>query len=529
MLNKSENYELALSTTQLIPQSIFNITEVSILEKSRSSKLPKILKPITTTSSHKPSTASHLAIEESRPRSCWNSFLKRNLSRQSTVSTALLESIKKRVDDQVNEDLEKAAQSSNPIMKTIQSLENSAYVKDEIKVFEKSVLIKKNSYNKLHHDNSVKEEQLEQLEKQLETLVSQCDDYSGQQTYLKSKDHEYKTLQKRLKEHLQDQEILESMVIVRKSEYAKMSEPINKKKKKINMLSSELEKIRRDIQKEKSLIFQLKKDFRHDRQSLEALNELKEKKVKAEIKNLADKRKFRYCMKKEQEKNQMLEKHTKDAKDLLKLELKLTKMKDDELLSEEIKKIEAHCLREEQKFLEIQKVTNIVTVSEMYPHYMYLMENEARLKDSVNEALKQIETMNIEREDMGKQLENLKLRSMNNQQSSKEIQFMEEKFKKRANFIDSHEEYVEKLESVVVTAMNSISRLIYQLDLTNELGEIMTENLPDCFRRCKNKLDILIEFIKKSDFDMTESVNTDINFRKSPSFLNLNTKSFRIT
>jgi hypothetical protein len=108
MLNKSENYELALSTTQLIPQSIFNITEVSILEKSRSSKLPRILKPTTTTSSHKPSTSSHLAIEESRPRSCWNSFLKRisysgNLSRQSTVSTALLEGIKKRVDDQVNE------------------------------------------------------------------------------------------------------------------------------------------------------------------------------------------------------------------------------------------------------------------------------------------------------------------------------------------------------------------------------------------------------------------------------------------
>lgn len=424
--------------------------------------------------------------------------------------------------------MEKAAETSNPIMKTIQDLENSAYVKDELKVFEKSVLEKKNSYNKLHHSNLAKENQLIQLEKQLENLVSQCDNYSGQQNYLKTKNFEYKTLQKKLKIHLQDQETLESMILTRKAEYAQLSEPINKKTKKIYKLTSKLEKISKEIQKENNLIFNIKKALNNDKKTLDLLSKLKEKKLKNEIKSLADKKKFRYCIRKEQEKTQILEKHTEEANELLKLELKLTKIKDSELISEEIKKIEAHCLREEQKFLEIQKATNIATVEDMYPHYMYLIENEYRLKDSVNEALRMIDEMHVQRENLSKRLEDLKLRSMSNHQSNKEIQLMKEKFKKKIGFIDCHEEYVEKLENLVVLAMNSVSRLIYQLDLTNELGEITTENLYDCFRRCKNKLDILIEFIKKSDFDMVESVNTDINFRKPPEFLNLNAKGFKV-
>ena len=70
--------------------------------------------------------------------------------------------------------------------------------------------------------------------------------------------------------------------------------------------------------------------------------------------------------------------------------------------------------------------------------------------------------------------------------------------------------------------LKCLKRLIYQLDLTNEVGQLEPSNMIECFKRCKNKLDMLIEFIKKSDFELTESVNTDINIRRSPNFLNLN-------
>ena len=100
---------------------------------------------------------------------------------------------------------------------------------------------------------------------------------------------------------------------------------------------------------------------------------------------------------------------------------------------------------------------------------------------------------------------------------------MEEKFKQKALFVDNYEDYIEKIENVVVTSINSVSRLVYQLDLVNEVGQIEPDNLLECFKRCRNKLDILIEFIKKGDFDVIESINTDINIRKSPNFLNLNT------
>ena len=85
------------------------------------------------------------------------------------------------------------------------------------------------------------------------------------------------------------------------------------------------------------------------------------------------------------------------------------------------------------------------------------------------------------------------------EQYIKEIQLMEEKFKQKALFVDNYEDYIEKIEkieNVVVTSINSVSRLVYQLDLVNEVGQIEPDNLLECFKKCRNKLDILIEFIK---------------------------------
>ena len=412
-------------------------------------------------------------------------------------------------------------------MKTIQSLENSAYVKDELKLFEKSVLKKKGSFNKTHHENLLKEDQLEQLEKQLEMLAYQCDDYSGQQSYLKSKNNEYKVLHRKLKEQLRDQLILENMLNTRKAELAKMSEPINKKKKKINTLNFKIEKHSRKIQKESSGIFHFNKEIEAENKFLENIFKERENKIDSEVKNFVDKKKFRYCIKKEFEKNAMLEKHTNEAKELLELENRLNKIKENDLRNDEIKAIDAFCMREEEKFLEIQKVTNIVSVTDMYPHFLYLMENESELKESVEAALRQIDVLNKEREKISKELEELRFKALSNKNHNKEVQILEEKFKQRVAFIDNYEEYVEKLENVVVTATNSISRLVYQLDLTHEIGQLEPENLLECFKRCRNKFDILIEFIKKSDFDLTESVNTDINYKRSPNFLNLNTKPLK--
>lgn len=86
--------------------SIFIQTEVNILEKARQNRLPKI-KLNTTISTLKPSSSSILPIEAARPKSSFSNFLKRkeylgNMSR-SNLSTALINDIKRRVDQQFNE------------------------------------------------------------------------------------------------------------------------------------------------------------------------------------------------------------------------------------------------------------------------------------------------------------------------------------------------------------------------------------------------------------------------------------------
>ena len=424
--------------------------------------------------------------------------------------------------------MEKAAKSSNSIMKTIQTLENSEHVKDEIKIFELSVLGKKRVFNKVRHENVSKEEQLVQLEEQHRILVSQCDDFSGQQDYLELKDSEYKKMIENLKEKLIYQENLENMILTRKKSLVKMSEPIRNKRKEINLIISDLEKHSKMIQKETENIKQYEKELKQDQQILEQVRKEKEDKLKAEIKFLVDKKKFRYCIKKEQEKNELLELHTIEAKKLLKLESDLTKMKSDEKMFEELKDIETHVMKQEDKFLEIQKITNIVNVTDMYPHFVYLRENKARLKESVNQALEQIERLNEDRKNVGIELEELKFKAMSNLQSNKEIQMKEEIFKQRIIYLENFEDYIEKLDSVVNTATSSLSRLMYQLDLWKKVKEISPENLIECFKECKNKLDTLINEIKKNSFEVAESVNTDINIRRVPHYLNLNPKSLKV-
>lgn len=424
--------------------------------------------------------------------------------------------------------MEKAARSSNSIMKTIQSLENSVHVKDELRVFEQSVLVKKKLYNKLRHENTIKEEQLDLLEEQLKMLVSQYQDFSGQQDYLLTKDEEYKKMTEKLKEELIYQENLENMIISRKLSIAKMSEPIRQAKKEINHLLSELEKHHRIIQKESDNIKNCERELKNDQEYLEQLRKDKESKIKAETKFLVDKKKFRYCMKKEQNKNQLLDLHTLEARKLLKLENDLSKLKNDEKMLEELKDIETHVMKQEEKFLEIQKITNIVNVNDMYPHFVYLRENKAKLKDSVNAALRKIEELNENRKKVGCELEDLKIKSMNYLQNNKEIQNMEEKFRQRIMFIDQHEDYLVKLENVVNTAISNLSRLMYQLDLSKKIIQIEPENLIECFKECKNKLDVLISEIKNNNFETIESINTDINIRRVPNYLNLNPKNLKI-
>lgn len=89
-----------------LSSSIFIQTEVNLLEKSHLNRLPKI-RLNTTISTLKPNSSALLPVEPARPKSSFSNFLKSkgeigNMSR-SSLSTAIIDGIKKRVDQQFNE------------------------------------------------------------------------------------------------------------------------------------------------------------------------------------------------------------------------------------------------------------------------------------------------------------------------------------------------------------------------------------------------------------------------------------------
>lgn len=338
------------------------------------------------------------------------------------------------------------------------------------------MLARKNCYNKIHHEVSLKERHLKELEKELEYLDYITIDTSENSSLLEFREKELNEITMALYNELIYQETLNNMLNTRTSDLKSRVMPTQKLKRELIILDSRLldhisalEKLLEDISDLTAETSFFESSFIEDQSR-------KDQKINSELDIIKDSRRLEFCLQQEKRRTNIQLKQKNREKQIKYFEKVVMKLQGDQSVKEEILDVENLLEIQENKFEIIQRETNISNVTDMHPYYMYLDEIQSKLKESAENALKRIEILNNERELLSNRLSQL-LYNHKDIGTSGEKWKLKEKCKSLVIYINDYDKMIEKQEELIVAFINSISRISIQLGISREIEDFNRENL----------------------------------------------------
>ena len=329
------------------------------------------------------------------------------------------------------------------------------------------------------------------------------------------KTSEYTELEIGLKNELINKETLVYMLNRIKSDNISKAPAILEIRRKLQAINHKLHSLEKKYIHIISKITELDKNIGEEESSYIHLLSTKNNLVSEKSSSYKERIKLKLCITQEQERNIIQTKQNRDSKKLKELESKLHSFKDMEILEEEILSIESYCHNEEEKFKTIQKVTNIKYIGDMLSHYKYLMDNKQRLLDSVSSALIQIERLNADRIEMSEELNDLKYQTDNHKiLENSVIEEVKLNFKDKIKHIEDYEEKLEKMQKVIIVALNIFSRVAQMVGIEKKIGKVRIENLFDSMRLCYQSLGKIVEQIN-DDQNSSNSLNFTLSDTQS--------------
>lgn len=387
-------------------------------------------------------------------------------------------------------------------------------------MFKKSILNKKNQYNKLHHTVQTKEAFLAGLLNKLDE-INASEDKVKDQTTLNTKISEYNNIEIELKNELAQKETLLHMIERAKADNISKTGPIIHMRKKLAEVKQENFAIEKTYMQTVAAISEIMNNFTKEEQDYYELMLKKDSIVSIKSKLYEEKLKLKISIDKEKERNELLEKQKNDMKKLKEIEAVLENYKNIELLEEEILSIENFCASEEEKFKTIQKVTNIKFVGDILAHYEYLMNNKQKLIDSVSNALVQIEKLNQDRIHLSKSLSNLQYQEDDEVLEISDIENTKEKYHAKCKYIENYENRLERLQQIIIMAINTFSRVRELLKINKNVGKIRIENLLETITICYSTfLKIIDEINTRKEIakeEQSSSKSLDLSFSEANS------------
>ena len=206
------------------------------------------------------------------------------------------------------------------------------------------------------------------------------------------------------------------------------------------------------------------------------------------------------------------------------------------MLNAELSMFENYIRERDSHFQKIQKVSNCANPSDMLSYYYYLLETHEHLKKTGDQYEVKLEELEKEALIHDKELTSYKFTDDDmNAVDPLEFKKMEEKFQEKSRIIDDNDKSLKKVDEVVAAAINSVSRLIFQLYSEYEKSEISKANRDGSAQSvnasnveahlsvCGMKLERMLDVLKdKLPFFYKESINTSKEQDRPPAFINLN-------
>ena len=384
------------------------------------------------------------------------------------------------------------------------------------------------SLNQTCHLRSLKERELERLDNLLSDMMMETGEDDFMQKTVQQREGELEETLQGLSNELYYQETLQYMLEQRRLSILAIKKPINHLKKDLVRMKQDIATIKMHNRRARTASTFFEKAIEEFKQATLETKTLKAKAIDEDVEQIKNRGRLDMLLSKEQDFHREANKRTLLSKQLKSMETDLERLKDEEVIFDEIKQIENHVINEERKFKKIQSVTNISSIVDMEPYWNYLVENRERLEKAVQQAQVQIEELSQERALAEQELHSLTLETEERKRlNPREVELQEEEIKTKTKLLEDGESTVAHLNELIASATNTISRIAFQLADRPENVTVQTSSLVENLTFCGIKLEqMLASLLKRNVMYLEESINSDIQVRAPPDYMHINFESF---
>lgn len=404
--------------------------------------------------------------------------------------------------------------------KSIKKIESSATIKSHLHEIQSFARTKKEIFNDIHQEFIEKSEKLSGLQKTLEDLEAfDVETEKNKQKFEESKNHFNKTENDLTQEYYYNETL--KLMLKRSRDLVKIEAyPINRMNQELFKINLEIKKELRDLKQLQFEEKQIKKKFKKMKKEIMTGKAEKTQGMDFVLKIYEDQQRLKKYLELENKRHEMFEKTKKNNERLLEFEKHIARLKKQNILSKEHAKLNRMLEHQERKFRTIQKATNSSKIEDILPYYIYLITNKKNLQQALADSLQKIEELNKEKQSKYEEY-NEKLKFIESNWFDLEIQEMKIRCVKDEENLDKKEKELEKLNQLVLSAINTLSRLVFQLSEDLEVS-VGISNINYVLGFCCIRIEKLIEAIQShQSVYYIESVNTDMNYKTSPDFLKL--------
>ncbi|CAG9328164.1 unnamed protein product [Blepharisma stoltei] len=407
------------------------------------------------------------------------------------------------------------------------ALERSKNLKEHIYELSKYMISKKKEYNEIHNEVLQKQQKLFELKKTYTEMEDQISQPNHIEDLFKVRKEEHHDFTQGLNNELYYQETLKQMLFQRQENVNRSILPVNTISSKLKLITSQLANRRHSVEKISADITNINQEIEIAKNELARSRILNHQKIENELKVYQDYQKVLKCISAEHKRNLTIEKQKENSLQLIRLEKKISELKEFHVVHNETIKLEKDQEKQDSKFKAIQRVTNISTIQDMLPYYKYLKEKTENLSSTASQYQSLIDSLNKEIKELSYELNRYKFQDGSYELNAQKIEEIKAAFELRISTIEKDESSLNSLQNLVFSAVNVISRIVFQLSDESSRFDVTAKNLNHALAYISSKLDTIIGTLENhKNVYYVESINTATDFTSSPPFLKLNNSSF---
>ena len=411
--------------------------------------------------------------------------------------------------------------------KNISKLDRSANVKNKLNGINTFTLSKKEIFNEIHDEFQMKLEKLEFLKRKLSDLDARDLESKEIEEILQNKRNELALVRNDLSEESMYTDTLKYMINRCRDSAKKAGIPINIKNEELFRQNLDIKKDQRETKQALMEAKQLKKKIKKMKKEMHSEKSEKTQGLEFRLRIYEDQQRLKKCLEIEKKRQQILEKNKQNIKKLQELDAKIADLKQENMIEKEVVKLNRHIDYQERKFKAIQRITNSPSIDDVLPYFYYLMDNKESLENQCNSSLALISSLISERDILSKSLKKMQFEEEFILTDENTLA-LEGKCLLAENDLSEKESSLEKLELLMLYAINTLSRIVFQLSEEQKI-DIIQDNVALGVGMCFIRIERMMEAIQTyQNVYYIESINTDMHYRAPPSFLNLNAHSLSI-